>query len=130
MAAVKACGLGATLSGLAAAWLWALIRGPAPTPEVTTASERRIPGILTRRCRNASPKNGTQRHGIRVTTVPATLLRLSSLLPFDELARAVHEADVRYGTRPEHIEAVLKRHPRAKGRQTLLAIARGDAPRS
>ena len=77
MAAVKACGPGATLSGLAAAWLWALIRGPAPTPEVSTATERRIPGILTRRCRNASPKDSTQRHGIPVTTAPATLLAIA-----------------------------------------------------
>ena len=35
LAAVKACGEGAVLSGLAAAWLWGLISGPAPAPAVT-----------------------------------------------------------------------------------------------
>ena len=34
MAAVKAAGEGALLSGLAAAWLWGLVKGWAPPPEV------------------------------------------------------------------------------------------------
>src|SRR4051794_29528691 len=36
MAAVKACGEGAVLSGRAAAHLFSLINGPPPPPEVTT----------------------------------------------------------------------------------------------
>ena len=40
----------------------------------------------------------------------------------------MHEADVRHGTRPEHIEAVLSRYPNATGATTLRAIARGDHP--
>jgi hypothetical protein len=34
MAALKACGPGAVLCGRAAGWLWGLVRGPAPPPEV------------------------------------------------------------------------------------------------
>jgi hypothetical protein len=51
MASVKACGGRAGLSGMAAAWLWHLIRGHAPPPEVSTPDDRRIPGVKTRRRR-------------------------------------------------------------------------------
>jgi hypothetical protein len=62
------------------------------------------------------------------TTVPRTLVDLPSLLSFEELGRAVHEADVRHGTRPEHVEAVLARYPNARGAATLRMIASGDLP--
>jgi hypothetical protein len=45
MAAVKACGDGALLSGLAAGWLWGLTKGLAPPPEVTAPKQRRIKGV-------------------------------------------------------------------------------------
>src|SRR5688572_29166626 len=48
LAAVKACGTGAVLSGRAGAWLWGLIKGPRPPPEVSIATERRIPQLKTR----------------------------------------------------------------------------------
>jgi hypothetical protein len=127
MAAVKACGAGALLSGMAAAWIWDLVRGPAPSPEVTTSTERRVPGITTKRRRRMSPKDSTQRQGIPVTTVPTTLIAISSLLSFDELAKAVHEADVRHKVTGPHIERALERHPKAKSRSRLLAISTGDA---
>src|SRR3954470_7180865 len=48
MAAVKACGPGALLSGPAAAHLFELIKGPPPPPHVTARTERDIKGIATR----------------------------------------------------------------------------------
>ena len=42
LAAVLACGEGAVLSGLAAAHLLGLIKGPAPAAEVTAPTERRV----------------------------------------------------------------------------------------
>jgi hypothetical protein len=127
MAAVKACGPDALLSGLAAAWLWALIRGAAPKPEVTAPTERRIAGVTTHR-RRIDPKDRTMRHGIPITSVPATLIAVSSLLSFDELAKAVHEADVKHAVTRETIERALERHPKAKQRARLQAITAGDAP--
>src|SRR2546423_2803173 len=51
-AAVVACGEGAVLSGRAAAQLLGLMHAtPPPEPEVTAQTERRIPGISTRRAR-------------------------------------------------------------------------------
>jgi hypothetical protein len=54
-----------------------------------------------------------------LTTVPATLVRVCSpsLLSFDELARAAHEATVRYGV------TAVDNAP-----QRLRAILEGDAP--
>jgi hypothetical protein len=127
-AAVKACGEGSVLSGLAAAWAWGLIRAGAPPPEVTSPTERRIRGIRARRSRRLDPREITVWRRIPITTVPRTIVDLPSLLSFDELSRAVHEADVRHGTRPEHIESVLARCPNVRGAATLRAIAWGDAP--
>jgi hypothetical protein len=126
MAAVKACGSRALLSGMAAAWLWDLVRGPAPPAEVTAPGEHRIRGLHTCRRRRMDPTDGTRRHGIAITSVPATLIAVSSLLPFDELLRAVHEADVRHRVTGPHIERALERHTNAKNRSQLLAIATGD----
>ena len=127
MAAVKACGDDAVLSGLSAAWLWGLIKGPAPPPEVTTTTERRVPGVNTRRQRRRHSRDATKYRGIPITTIPATLIALPSMLSFDDLTRAVHEGAVRHGTRPEHIEAALDRHPNAPGAAALRAAIKGDA---
>jgi predicted transcriptional regulator of viral defense system/very-short-patch-repair endonuclease len=127
-AAVKACGEGSVLSGLAAGWAWGLTRGPAPPPHVTCPTERQIKGIQTIRSRRLHPREQTTWKRIPITTVPRTIVDLPSLLSFDELAKAVHEADVRHGTRAEHIESVLARYPNAPGARTLRAIATGDFP--
>ena len=89
MAATKASGEGGVLSGLAAAYLWGLVKGTAPPPEVTCSMKRRIRGVQTRR-RRIDARDKTVRRGIPVTTVPRTLIALSSLLPLPELARAFH----------------------------------------
>ena len=128
MAAVKACGRKALLSGLSAAWLWGPMRGPAPVPEVTAPTERRIKGIQTRRQRRIDPRDATRHRGIPVTTVPATLVRVPSVLSFDDLARAAHEAAVRHGTTAEQVEAALERRPKAPGAARLRRVLRGDAP--
>jgi hypothetical protein len=52
MAAVKACGEGARLSGRAAAYLLGIVKGSPPAPEVTAPTERRIEGVRTRRERH------------------------------------------------------------------------------
>ena len=119
VAAVKAAGEGALLSGLAAAWLWGLVKGWAPPPEVSAPTERRIRGVKVRRVRRLGKMDGTVWRGVPVTTVPATLVRVCSpsLLSFDELARAAHEATVRYEI--TKVDGAPQR---------LRAILEGDAP--
>jgi hypothetical protein len=127
MAAVKACGDGALLCGRAAAYLLGILKASTPPPpEVLTPTERKPKGLKTRRARRIDRRDGTAIKGIPVTTVPLTLVHLAAQLDDEDLARACHEAGVRYGTTPNHVKAVLQRIPHAKGAATLKAIMSGD----
>jgi very-short-patch-repair endonuclease len=111
VAAVRAAGDGALLSGLSAGWLWGLLKGQAPPPEVSARTERRIKGVKTRRVGRLG--KGTVWRGVPITTVPTTLIDLSSLLSFDALAKAAHEATVRYeittaDSAPQRLRAILE----------------------
>lgn len=125
LAAVRACGDDALLSGRSAAFLYGLVRGRAPRPEVTTRIHRRVPGVITRRSYRTE---ATTWNGIPVTTVPRTIVDLAAELPDDELARACHEAGVRFGTTPKTVEVVLERRPNTRGAARLRRILRGDVP--
>ena len=125
MAAVKACGDGAVLSGRAAAYLLGLIRGTPPPPEVTAPTERRVPGVITHRARGTPVEAMTWR-GVPVTTVARTLVDLAAVLDLNALARACHEAGVRFGTTPGDVDPVLARRPRVKGAKNLRRTLRGD----
>jgi very-short-patch-repair endonuclease len=126
LAAVLACGEGALLSGPAAAFLFGLLKGPVPAPEVTTRTQRRVRGVRTRRRRATVPLDGTTWRCIPVTTVATTLIDLASVLNSDALARACHEAGVRYRTTPSQIEAVLARRPTSAGAGQLRRVMSGD----
>jgi very-short-patch-repair endonuclease/phosphoribosylcarboxyaminoimidazole (NCAIR) mutase len=125
LAAVLACGDGALLTGRAAAHLLGILKGPIPPPEVTAPVMRRIPSVRTHRSRVAPPDTTTFR-AIPVTTVARTLSDIAALLALDDLARACHEAGVRYRTTPADVEAVLARRPRAPGAAKLRRVLHGD----
>jgi hypothetical protein len=127
MAAVLACGEGAALCGRSAAHLLGLMKGAPPPPEVIALTERRINGISTHRCRRLDRRDVILVRGIRVTSVARTLVDLAATLDIHGLARACHEAGVRYGATPRHVEAVLARRPTTPGRKNLAAVMRGDA---
>jgi very-short-patch-repair endonuclease len=128
LAAVRACGERAELSGRAAAYLWGLVRGPAPEPEVTAPTERRVTGVLTRHSRRIDPREQTVWRGIPITTPARTLVDLAAVLDEAELARACHEAAVRHHTTPAHVEAVLARRSNTPGATKLRRVLRGDVP--
>jgi Transcriptional regulator, AbiEi antitoxin len=125
LAAVLACGEGAVLSGLAAGYLWGLVKGTAPPPEVTAPTKRRIKGVRTRRARRRDTE-ATTRHGIPITTVPRTLVDLSSSLQSADLARACHEAGVLHRTTPRQVEEILRHRPSAPGAKRLRKVLRGE----
>jgi Transcriptional regulator, AbiEi antitoxin len=127
LAAVLACGPGALLSGLAAAFLLGLLRGRAPPPEVTAPTQRRIEGVKTRRARRGEARDATTWRGIPVTTVPRTLVDLASSLSFDDLARACHEAGVKHRITPRQVDTVLARRPTTPGSKKLRRILHGEA---
>ena len=126
LAAVRACGDGAVLSGPAAGYLLGLLKGPAPAPEVTSRTERRVDGVRTRRSRSIEPGDTTVWNGVPVTTVAWTLVDHAGVLPVDDLARACHEAGVRHHTTPAMVEAVLARRPTSRGAGKLRAVLRGE----
>jgi Transcriptional regulator, AbiEi antitoxin len=125
-AAVKACGPGALLAGRAAAHLWGLIKGSPPKAEVLAPNDRRVRGVVVHRARGTDLAETGRRRGIPITNVPRTLVDLASSLPEDGLARACHEAGVRYKTTPRQVEAVLIRLPNAPGRAKLMRVLHGD----
>jgi very-short-patch-repair endonuclease len=126
LAAVLACGTAAVLSGRAAGYLLGLLKGSQPRPEVTTSTERRINGIRMRRSRSIDRRDTTVVRGVPITTVPRTLVDLAAVLDPEELARACHEAAVRYRTSAAQVEAVLARRPNSPGTTRLRRVLRGE----
>jgi len=61
-----------------------------------------------------------------VTTVPRTLVDIAARLELEPLARACHEAGVRYRTTPAQVETVLARRPTSPGAAKLKAVMRGE----
>ena len=125
MAAVKACGDGAVLSGPAAAYLYELVKGRTPEPHVTAPRQRRVSGVVTNR---SSVIEAAVHKGIPVTTVARTLVDNAATLSLTALARLCHEAQVKYGTTPEEVDEILERHPRSRGAGNLRKVLRGDEP--
>ena len=125
-AAVKACGDGAALSGRAAAHLLGLLKSRCPPPpEVTAPTERRAAGVRTRR-RKLDRREITTQRGIPTTTVARTLVDLAATMTDDDLARACHEANVRYRTSPAQIASVIARCKPPPGVQKLRRVMSGD----
>jgi hypothetical protein len=124
LAAVLACGEGTLLSGRAAAYLYGLIRGTAPKPEVTTPTQRRPKGVVVHRTRRVTD-TATYR-GIPITTVARTVVDMAPDSTPGELAELFHHAVVKFRVKPYHVEAVLQRRPNAKGAQTLRRVIKGD----
>lgn len=126
MAAVLVCGEGALLACRAAAFLLGLIRGGPPAPEVVALKLHRVPGVRSRRARLLDSSEQMIFNAIPVTSVPRTLVDLAADLPPAELARACHEAGVKYKTTPRQIERVLARRNNYPGAVRLRAVISGD----
>ncbi|MEX2196509.1 MAG: hypothetical protein WD844_14585 [Thermoleophilaceae bacterium] len=126
MAAVRACGEGSLLSGLAAAYVQGLVEGKEPAPHVTTPRPRMVRGVATATCRKLDRRDVTTWRRIPVTAVARTLVDIAPRLDQEELARACHKAGVRHGTAPRHVQAVLVRRPNAPGAGKLKRIMSGD----
>jgi very-short-patch-repair endonuclease len=65
---------------------------------------------------------------IPVTTVPRTIVDLAAVLDPPDLARAFHEAVVKYRTKPDVVEGVLARRHNWPGARELRRVLRGDEP--
>jgi len=126
LAAVYAAGEGALLSGRAAGYLWRILKGPVPVPEVTAPTERRIEGVMSHRSRHMDPRDRREVRGIPVTSVAATVVALAATLSLDDLARVCHEAGVLHKLTPAQVDAILARKPIVAGASKLRAVLHGD----
>jgi hypothetical protein len=129
MAAVLACGLGATLSHWAAAMLLGLIkfrRTPAPEVTVPTTAGRKRPGITIHRVAELHPLDTMRVGRIRTTSVARTLLDLAPSLSPAQLTRACHEAWIRHGTTPADVIACIERNPGKPGARRLRLALGSD----
>jgi hypothetical protein len=128
LGAVKACGRAALLYGQAGAYLLGLVKTePPPGPEVAAPTQRRIPGIRTRRDRRGSGLDAIVFRGIPVTSVARTLVDAADGTSESQLARMVHQAGVLHRTTPAQVKAVLARRPTSPGAARIRAILEGDS---
>lgn len=126
MAAVLASGPNAYLAGHAAAYLYGLVKGAEPPPEVKTTSNRVVAGVIVHRVRTLHPLDTTTYRAIRTLTVPATLIDLAATLTLDALSLACHQAEVRYHVTPVTVDAAMRRRNSVRGAPNLRAILHGD----
>lgn len=96
MAAVLACGDGATLSHRSAAALWGLLRPSSGPVDVSTSARggrARQEGIRLHRSRSLRPRMTTRRFRIPVTTPARTIEDLRRTAPAWEVRRAARQAE-------------------------------------
>lgn len=126
-AALKACGVGSKLSGLAGAHWLRLVRNAPAVVEVTAATDRRVPGVIVHRSRRIEAAGWIFR-GLAVTTPAWTLLDIAGRLSNDDLARACHEAWVQHRCGAAQVEIELARRQSTSGSDRLRRIMCGDEP--
>jgi len=126
LAAVLACGDRAVLSGVAAAHLQGLVKEAAHTPEVSAPTKRFVRGVRTRRSALVTREIAVTCRGVPVTPPPWTLVDIASVLDAEALAKACHEAGVRFRTTPADVDVVLALRPRAPGSGILRRVLRGE----
>src|SRR4051794_4575033 len=95
LAAVLARGEDGRLSGRVAADLLGLLNGHAPEAEVPAPRRRRVAGVPVGRGPTDEADRATRR-GLPVAAVPRPVIGLPADPSLDPLARACHEAGVRY----------------------------------
>lgn len=124
-AAVKACGKGAGISGLAGAYLLGMIRDKPRWPEVTAPTDRRIPGVVVHRARRTGLQL-THVRGVPVTSPAQIMVDIAGRLSGEELAAAGHEALVRYNCTPDRVMKALELRPNAPGAEKLRRVLNGE----
>jgi len=127
MAATKAGGEGAGVSGLAGAHLLGLVHDRPACIEVTTPRHRRVPGVIVHRARTASLPLVYVR-GIPAASPAWTLLDIAASLDDTALGKACHAAHVRYRLKPEAVARVLAQRGAVKDCRRLMRILAGDDP--
>ncbi len=124
MAAVLACGDGATLSHRSAAALWEIgtERVGCVDISVRRRCELRRPGLCIRGRPTLAPEDVVTRNGIPVTTPARTMVDLGTELGSLALERAVNEADKRDLIDPETLRSRLDDYAGEPGSRVLREL--------
>jgi hypothetical protein len=123
-AALLACGGAAILSHRSAANVWGILPYPASAPVwITVPPGRRVerPRIKIRRTA-LSARNIRNRHGLRLTSPPRTILDLSLLLDEEELESVVAEAEYRRLASQRELEAQVQGNEGKRGVAKLRRV--------
>lgn len=128
LAACLACGPGALLSHASAGHRLALLRRAPEVIHVTIpkAWRRDVRGVEPHQRPTLHPLDTSELDGVPLTPVPRTLVDLAASLDVGDLARAFHEAHVRYTTTPAMVEAAASRIYRPPGINRLRAAMGTD----
>lgn len=122
LAAVLACGRGASLSHLSAGFAWHLVKRPAREIHVSCRRSRPPgPAVVVHRSRLDSV-DSVQLDGVPVTTVARTLLDLADLLTETRLAGAIEEAETKRVFDLRELDAAQARAPHRLGRHKLQRV--------
>jgi very-short-patch-repair endonuclease len=126
IAALMAAGDGAVLSHGTAAWRWRVIPAPPTTIELAVPHRRKPPrGVALHRSR-FRPGDLFLDARFPSTSVPRTLLDLAARYDQRALLKALAEAEFHHDTRPDDIQATLRRgHP---GSANLRAALKHHTP--
>jgi len=121
IAAVLACGRGAVVSHGSAGHALGILRLRPAMPEISvpTPGGRRQKRILVHRNQTLVVPDTTTLHKIPMTSVPRILLDIAPSTSATELTRAGHEAWIRHGISPRHVEACIARNPTKKAAAKL-----------
>jgi predicted transcriptional regulator of viral defense system len=124
MAAVLACGPGATLSHNSAAYLWGLVDKWAEPIDVTAPNRRgRSPdGVTAHRDGSLQPIDKTRLYGIPCTSLARTLLDYGGIVREWELRRAVAQAEVLGVLDWRAVRSILRRGHRRRGVARLRLV--------
>jgi hypothetical protein len=120
MAAVLACGPGAALSYRGATALWQIRRGT--RLEVTVPRGRKARRGIQLHWADLPDDEVTIHHGIRVTTVPRTLLDISAVVQHAEFRSAMRQAEQLRLTDRLWLGDLIKRYPRKPGISAVRAV--------
>ncbi len=131
LAAVKACGPRAVASHHAAGELYAIVRLRDRRPDVTVlgATTRRHDGIRIHRTQRRERADVTRCQGIPVTSVARTLVDLAADLTYEELRRAIREAQAqRIVALPQLVDTLARLRPCRGAVNLARIVATGPAP--
>jgi very-short-patch-repair endonuclease len=129
MAALLACGAGATLSHRSAAAIWGFSTEPGSWVDVTVSGREggRRGGIRLHRTRSLDTKDVALRSGLPVTRPARTLIDLAATTNGRSLVRLVDEARIAAAVTDEELRTAIRRAPRGPGRSRLSGLMTTEA---